>query len=105
MTGKPIATGSVLTLGIAVLLSGAAAAAGTSEAAAASEANPTAYDPSRRVCRVITPTPSRLARRVCRTQIEWETMSREAQDSFLKHNFDQTRQGPVSNNPSNPSPR
>ena len=105
MTGKPIATGSALTLGIALLLTGTTAATVSSQAAAAGEAKSTDYDPSRRVCRSITPTPSRLTRRVCRTQIEWEEISREAQDSALKHGFDQTRQGPVSNNPSNPNPR
>lgn len=97
MSGKPIATGSALTMGFAVLIAGAvlAPATGATAAGASAETQRKVNDErTRRVCRTITPTSSRLTTRVCRTQAEWEQSMREAQDSFLEHNFDQTRQGP-----------
>lgn len=103
MSGKPIATGSALTMGFAVLLAGAGLATVTSEAAAQAEPKSAWNDPSRRICRRITPTPSRLTRRVCRTQMEWEQTSRDAADGFLEHQMD-TR-NPLVRTPSNPDPR
>jgi hypothetical protein len=98
MSGKPIATASALTMGFAVLLAGAvlAPATGASAAGASADTPRKANDQrTRRVCRTVTPTSSRLTTRVCRTQGEWEEGMREQQDSFLRHNFDQTRQGPI----------
>ena len=99
MSGKPISTGSALTMGLSVLLAGAVMAPATAAAATAAGASVEAQrDPNdartRRVCRSIMQTPSRLTRRVCRTQAEWDASMRDQQDSFLRHNFDQTRQGP-----------
>lgn len=107
MSGKPIATGSALTMGFAVLLSGAVLApvTGATAAGASVEAQRKPNDErTRRVCRTITPTSSRLTTRVCRTQAEWDESMRETQDSFLEHNFDQTRTGPR-DGANNPDPR
>jgi hypothetical protein len=107
MSGKPISTGSALTIGFAVLLSGAVLAPVTGAAATGSSAETQrkANDArTRRVCRTVTPTSSRLTTRICRTQAEWDEGMREAQDSFLEHNFDQTRTGPREG-PSNNDPR
>jgi hypothetical protein len=97
MSGKPISTGSALKFGLSVLLAGAvlAPAAGAAATGASVEGQRDANDArTRRVCRSIMQTPSRLTRRVCRTQAEWDASMRDQQDSFLRHNFDQTRQGP-----------
>lgn len=103
MSGKPISTGSALTMGFAVLLAGAvlAPATGATAAGASVEAQRKPNDErTRRVCRTVTPTSSRLTNRVCRTQAEWDESMRNQQDSFLRHNFEQTRQGPI-DGPSN----
>jgi hypothetical protein len=107
MNGKPISTGAALTMGLSVLLAGAVlvpvtGAAATSSAAEAQRKTNDAR--TRRVCRTITPTSSRLTTRVCRTQGEWDESMREQQDSFLEHNFDQTRTGPREG-ANNPDPR
>ena len=97
MIRKPISTGSALTRGFALLLAGAVmtTVTGAAAAGASAEAQRDANDArTRRVCRSIMQTPSRLTRRVCRTQGEWDASMRDQQDSFLRHNFDQTRQGP-----------
>jgi hypothetical protein len=103
MSGKPISTGSALTVGFAVLLASAVLAPVTGAAAASASVDTPrkATDArTRRVCRTVMQTSSRLTNRVCRTQAEWDESMREQQDSFLRHNFDQTRQGPV-DGPSN----
>jgi hypothetical protein len=97
MSGKQIATGSALAIGFAVLLGGGVLAPETAAAVASAsvDAPRNANDErTRRVCRTTTPTSTRLTRRVCRTQGDWDASMREQQDSFLRHNFDQTRQGP-----------
>jgi hypothetical protein len=94
-------------MGFAVLLSGAVLAPVTGAAATGSavETQRKANDArTRRVCRTIMPTSSRLTTRVCRTQAEWDESMREQQDSFLEHNFDQTRTGPR-DGANNPDPR
>lgn len=57
-------TGVALTIGASTIGAGAASAAGE---------QPTARDDaSRRICRMVTPTGSRLAIRSCRTKAEWD---------------------------------
>jgi hypothetical protein len=85
-------------MGFAVLLAGAVLvpATGATAAGASADAPRTANDQrTRRVCRTVTPTSTRLTRRVCRTQGEWDASMRDQQDGFLRHNFDQTRQGAI----------
>lgn len=86
----------VLALSAAVAVVGAAlmTGAGASPAGAVVQSDAKAKsDRARRVCRTVTPTSSRLVRRVCRPQHEWDEEMKATQDSFLKHNFDQTRNG------------
>lgn len=93
MGTKPIVTVSSLAMGFGALLMGTALAGvtGGSAADAAVQEQPKAAqgDRSRRVCRVITPTASRLTRRVCRTQEEWDASSQRAQDGLLDHQINQ----------------
>lgn len=86
----------VLALSAAVAVVGAAlmTGAGATPANAGAQSDAQAKeDRARRVCRTITPTSSRLVRRVCRPQHEWDEEMKASQDSLLKHNFDQTRNG------------
>ena len=48
-----------------------------------------AQNPAKRVCRVMTPTGSRLVQRVCRTQEEWDYNEKKAQDGLLKSQMDE----------------
>jgi hypothetical protein len=45
-------------------------------------------NPAKRVCRVVTPTGSRLVERVCRTQEEWDYNEKKAQEGVLKSQID-----------------
>ncbi len=47
-----------------------------------------AQNPAKRVCRVVTPTGSRLVQRICRTQEEWDYNEKKAQDGVLKSQMD-----------------
>jgi len=84
------------TMGFATLLAGAALAGlsgGVATAAAAYEqAKTTQADTSRRVCRTITPIGSRLTRRVCRTQAEWDDAQYRTQDGVLQQQMTTTTQ-------------
>jgi hypothetical protein len=96
MSGKAISKGYALTTAFAVLLAGTAVASVAGEAGAAVKDETSAKsDRSRRVCRVVTPTSSRLTTRVCRTQSEWDESADKTGESLRKYQFDQTRQGPV----------
>jgi len=98
MSCRPNSTRPMFTLGAAAALVGAAllTGAGAAPAGAMVQSDTKAnQDRSRRVCRTITPTSSRLVQRVCRTQQEWDEQARATQDSVLKHSFDQTRNGNV----------
>jgi hypothetical protein len=44
-----------------------------------------AEDTSRRVCRVVMPTGSRVNSRICRTQAEWNAAMDKSQDNILRH--------------------
>ncbi len=73
MVAKPILT--ALALGFGALLVGTAlagATGGSAAAAAQGEPKTTQEDGSRRVCRDVTPSGSRLIRRICRTKAEWD---------------------------------
>ncbi len=45
-------------------------------------------DPSKRVCKITTPTGSRLVERICRTQEEWDYNQRKAQESLFQQQLD-----------------
>ena len=109
---KPVAKMSALTMGLGALLAGTAlaSATGASSAAADVQAEPkaTAKDNSRRICRNLTPSGSRLTRRVCRTQAQWDDTADTAQEGLLKHQIDQSslfEQAPGPMGSAGPGPR
>ena len=83
-----IVAGSLLTAGAAILGAGAAVAGVTAEstvAAAQEQANPQ-QDRSRRVCRTVVPSGSRLGVRTCRTQAEWDEQANAARNRMEEQN-------------------
>ena len=85
MRVKRIVTAFALALGLCAF-PGSTAFAGQVDGGAASEtkAKSKKNDPSRRVCRNLLPTGSRLSTRSCRTQAEWDKAEIEAQESALR---------------------
>ncbi|HEY5723233.1 MAG TPA: hypothetical protein VIT45_13010 [Allosphingosinicella sp.] len=45
-------------------------------------------DPSKRVCKTVMPTGSRLVERVCRTKEEWDYNRKKAQESLFQQQLD-----------------
>lgn len=82
MISRPIVAASALALCVSVL-PGTAAIAGQTDASAAAETK-SKKDTSKRVCRNLRPTGSRLSARTCRTQEEWRRAEEEAQESALR---------------------
>lgn len=85
MAWKAIGTVPAMAMAMGVLLTGTALETG----AEAKEAKKT--DPSKRVCQSITPSGSRLVKRICRTQQEWDDHTKATQDgllSFQRNNTD-----------------
>jgi len=76
---KPIVTAGALAIGFGALWA-TPALTGGSAAAAAAETQPraAANDPSRRVCRNVVRSGTRLASRYCRTQAEWDEAGESA---------------------------
>jgi hypothetical protein len=94
---KQVAKMSALTIGLGALLAGTALAGATGElaadAAAAQEDGTSAkQDRSRRVCRNLVPSGSRLSQRVCRTQAEWDEQRDRTQEGALDHQLGTTTQ-------------
>lgn len=85
MSAGPLRTLSAFSMGVAVILSGMTIAMPAS-AEAQGSAQP---DTSRRVCRNITPSGSRLTRRVCRTQAEWDQSRDQNQEGVLQHQINE----------------
>lgn len=78
MAAKAIATVSKIAAGVALVLAGNVIA-GTTKSPP---------DPSRRVCKSLTPTGSRVPKRFCMTQLEWDEAAKRAQDSVFKQQLD-----------------
>jgi hypothetical protein len=76
-----IVTGAILGLGLNVVVASAAFAAEASAATVAGQEQPADAkdDASRRVCKMVMPTGSRLALRTCRTKAEWERQALQYQ--------------------------
>lgn len=70
-----------LVAGSGVLSAGSALASGSAGDAAAEGK---ARDPSRRVCRSLLPTGSRLPQRTCRTQAEWDRIEEQAREDYRR---------------------
>ena len=77
---KPIARASALTLLFAAM--GAGLIAGSP---ASAETKTDKDDTSKRVCKVITPTGSRMTTRICRTQAEWDRSQSKTAEGVLRH--------------------
>lgn len=75
----------------AAAISALAAAAVMVQASAASAAGPKTRqgsNPAKRICKMQTPTGSRLVERVCRTKEEWDYNEKTAQDGLLRNQID-----------------
>ena len=81
MRMKRIAKATALAVGIGALLAGTLP--GGEYAASAKEKK--AKDTSKRVCKVVMPTGSRMTTRVCKTRAEWELSLDKTQDGVLQH--------------------
>lgn len=86
MSAGPIKTATTLAIAIAVMLTGPSLA---SVGGVATEGE-VEKDKSSRVCRTVTPSGSRLTRRVCRSQEEWDSTQQKAQDGALDQQLKQT---------------
>jgi hypothetical protein len=89
MDSKPFLAASAMAMGFCAFFAGAtfSGAIGASAAYAAVQSQPASAQPdrSRRVCRNVTPTSSRLTQRVCRTQADWDRSQDRTQDGVLQH--------------------
>jgi hypothetical protein len=79
---------SKLAMAIGVVLAGAVIGQEISPSAAANAKTQADKNAAKRVCRVVTPTGSRLVERICRTQEEWDYNEKKAQDGVLKSQMD-----------------
>lgn len=87
MQVKSVVKASALAIGFAALLTGTVPGA---QFAAVAKGKKAKDDTSRRVCRVITPTGSRMTTRICKTQAEWDASQDKAQDGVLQHQMTET---------------
>ena len=83
---------AIVTVSRKVVATGALAAAVVIvQASAASAAGPKTRDgsnPAKRICKMQTPTGSRLVERVCKTREEWDFNEKKAQDGLLQNQID-----------------
>jgi hypothetical protein len=86
MSAGPIKAATTLAIGIAVTLTGAtlASAGGVATAEQAEK------EKSQRVCRTVTPSGSRLTRRICRSQADWDSTQQKTQDGVLDQQLKQS---------------
>ena len=80
MGGKRIMAVAALAMGLTTLGAGPAYA---DEGDGATK--PKKADTSRRVCKSVVPTGSRVSSRMCRTQAEWDAAMDKSQDNILRH--------------------
>ena len=83
---------SALVLGFGAMGASPALAQDVAGQSAEQSATPPAraVDTSRRVCRNIRPTGSRLGTRQCRSQADWNRDAEETQDGLLRHQLENT---------------
>ena len=84
MTARPKGKIFVLAIGLCGLLAAPAAALSSGEGAPRSKS---AKDPSKQVCRTLTPTGTRFPTRVCKPKADWDLEMSETQDSALSHQW------------------
>ena len=82
---KSIVRTSALAMGMGAMLASSMLAV-ASPAAAKKKKD----DTSRRVCKVITPTGSRMTTRICRTQEEWDRSADKTAEGVLRHQTTET---------------
>jgi hypothetical protein len=87
MRAKPMKTATGLAIAVAVAVTGAAL---SGDATASVQGDKAKEDKSARVCRTVTPTSSRLTRRVCRSQADWDSTQQKAQDGLLDQQLKET---------------
>ena len=88
MPAKTIGSVSKLAMAVGVLLAGAVIGQEISPSAAANAKTKVDNKKSKRVCRVVTPTGSRLVERICRSQEDWDVAEKQAQDGLMKQQID-----------------
>jgi hypothetical protein len=88
MAAKTIGSVPKLAMAAAVLLGGALIGQEMSPSAAANAKTKADKKASKRVCRVVTPTGSRLVERICRTQGDWDVAEKQAQEGLMKQQID-----------------
>lgn len=86
---KSIVKGTAWAAGIAVLMAGTSFVAGS---AASAESKADKKDTSKRICRMITPTGSRMTTRICRTRAEWDKGQETTADGVLQHQLKNSTQ-------------
>ena len=76
---KSIAKTSALTLLFAEMGTGLAGSPASAETKTDKD------DTSKRICKIITPTGSRMTTRICRTQAEWDRSQSKTAEGVLRH--------------------
>lgn len=82
MGARKIITVAALAVGLSALGAGPAFA---DEAPGTNQPKKAKPDTSRRVCRSLVPTGSRMSGRVCKTQAEWDAARDKQADGLLRH--------------------
>jgi hypothetical protein len=82
MSGKSIVAAAALAVGIAAFATGSAVAADGASGTASGGKN-AKTDPSRRICRNIVLSGSRMSTRYCRTKAEWDRAGDKSRDFLL----------------------
>jgi hypothetical protein len=80
----------VVASGIAFAGHAPAAGFGSSDASAEAQEKTAKADRSRRVCRTIRGTGTRLSNRICRTQEDWDQSRDRSQEGLLEMQFEQS---------------
>ena len=88
MGSKSIVKASAMAAGFAFVLAGTVLTGLT----AASAAEKGKEDTSKRICRTIMPTGSRMTTRVCRTRAEWDKSQEKTADGVLQHQLKNSTQ-------------
>lgn len=82
MGGRQIITVAAMAMGLGLMGAGPAFA---DEAAGTSQPKKAKADTSRRICRNVVPTGSRMSGRICRTQAEWDASRDKVAEGVLRH--------------------
>jgi hypothetical protein len=82
MAARQIITVAALAIGLGAFGAGAAFA---DEPASTAQPKKAKTDTSRRICRNMVPTGSRMSARICRTQAEWDKSMDKSQESMLRY--------------------